>query len=64
MRAACQTTRLSGAAYAAMACFAVEYVGLFLGVSLFMRAHNCIYILLHGVGAVLIGLLYTQVCAR
>lgn len=46
-----------------MACFAVEYAGLFLGVSLFMRAHNCLYILLHSIGAVLIGLLYTQVGA-
>jgi hypothetical protein len=44
-----------------MACFAVEYVGLFAGVSLFMRAHTCLYILLHFAGAILTGLLYTQV---
>lgn len=53
--------RLSSAAYAAIACLAVEYVGLFLGVSLFLRAHNCLYILLHFAGAVVTGLIYTQV---
>lgn len=58
MHASC---RLSSTAYAAIACFAVEYVGLFTGVSLFLRAHNCLYIILHFVGAVTTGLLYTQV---
>lgn len=53
--------RLSSAAYAGIACLAVEYLGLFLGVSLFLRAHNCLYILLHFAGAIVVGLMYTQV---
>lgn len=53
--------RLSSAAYAAIACLAVEYIGLFLGVSLFLRGHNCLYILLHFAGAIVTGLMYTQV---
>lgn len=53
--------RLSSAAYAALACLAVEYIGLFLGVSLFLRGHNCLYILLHFAGAIVTGLMYTQV---
>jgi hypothetical protein len=53
--------RLSSVAYAAIACFALEYLGLFLGVSIFMRGHSCLYIILHFVGAILTGLLYTNV---
>ncbi|KAF6260695.1 hypothetical protein COO60DRAFT_1269252 [Scenedesmus sp. NREL 46B-D3] len=52
--------RLSSVAYAAIACFALEYAGLFLGVSIFMRTHSCLYILLHFVGAILTGLMYTN----
>lgn len=55
--------RLSSAAYGAIACFAIEYIALFMGVSLFMRGHSCLYIMLHFVGAVVTGLLYTQVRA-
>ncbi|KAF8067348.1 hypothetical protein HT031_002396 [Scenedesmus sp. PABB004] len=52
--------RLSSLVYAAIACFAVEYVGLFAGVSLFMRGHCVLYIALHAAGAVVTGLMYTQ----
>ncbi|WIA33201.1 hypothetical protein OEZ86_006347 [Tetradesmus obliquus] len=54
------TKQLSSVAYAAIACFAVEYVGLFLGVSIFMHGHSCLYIVLHFVGAILTGLMYTN----
>lgn len=59
----CAACRLSSAAYAAIACLAVEYVGLFMGVSLFLRTHNCLYIILHFAGAIVTGLMYTQVSA-
>jgi hypothetical protein len=55
--------RLSSIAYAAIACFAVEYCGLFMGFSLFLRAHNCLYILLHFMGTIITGLMYTQASA-
>jgi len=58
---ACHDCRLSSAAYAAIACLAIEFVGLFWGVSMFLRAHNCVYILLHFAGAIVTGLVYTQV---
>jgi hypothetical protein len=52
---------LRSLAAASVACFAVEYLGLFAGASIFMRGHTCLYILLHFAGAVLTGLFYTQV---
>lgn len=61
MLVCCRNCRLSSAAYAAIACLAVEYLGLFLGVSLFLRAHNCLYIVLHFAGAIVTALMYAQV---
>lgn len=43
-----------------MACFAVEYSTLFLGVSIFMRGLNCFYVLLHFAGAILTALFYMR----
>jgi hypothetical protein len=57
----CNLRRLCSVAYAAIVCFALEYVGLFLGVSIFMHGHSCLYIMLHFVGAILTGLMYTNV---
>eukprot|EP00877_Chromochloris_zofingiensis_P003029 jgi/Chrzof1/12727/Cz07g05120.t1 len=51
--------QLQSLAYAAIACFCIEYVGLFLGVSIFFRGHCCLYIFLHFMGAVLTALFYT-----
>lgn len=62
--ARCHHRRLRSAAYVAVACFAIEFVGLFAGVSLFMRGHACLYILAHFVGTIIIGLLYTNVRTR
>ncbi|KAI8467018.1 MAG: transmembrane protein [Monoraphidium minutum] len=56
-------TRLRSLAASALACFAVEYAGLFAGASLFMRGHTCLYIILHFAGAVLTGLFYTRAWA-
>jgi hypothetical protein len=58
---AAASQRLRGLGGAALACFAVEYLGLFGGVSTFMRGHACAYILLHFAGAVLTGLFCSQV---
>jgi hypothetical protein len=54
---------LTAAAYAALACFAIEYTTLFSGVSIFFRTLNFSHILLHFVGAILAALFYTQVGA-
>ncbi len=47
--------------YIALACFALEYLTLLSGVSIFFRTLNCSHILLHFTGAVLVALFYTQV---
>ena len=60
-RVCCCSCRLSSAAYAAIACLAVEFLGLFMGVSLFLKAHNCVYIMMHFAGAIVTALMYTQV---
>ncbi len=52
---------MRGLAAASLACFAVEYLGLFMGVSIFMRPHTCLYILLHFAGAVLTALFCSRV---
>lgn len=52
--------RLSGVVYASMACFAIEYASLFLGVSIFMRGLNCLHTLLHTLGAILVSLFYMR----
>lgn len=52
--------KLAAAAWTAIACFAVEYLGLFMGVSIFMHSHSCLYILLHFIGTILVSLLYSQ----
>jgi len=53
--------RLSSLASASLACFAVEYLGLFTGVSIFMRAHTCIYIVMHFAGTVVTAQFYAHV---
>ena len=55
------TCRLTGFAYAALACFGVEFITLFLGVSLFMRPIMLINIVLHFVGLILVILFYVDV---
>lgn len=56
--------RLYGLAWGAVACFIVEYIGLFSGVSIFFKGHACAFILLHFVGAVLTAMYYTNVSSR
>jgi hypothetical protein len=56
--------RLQISAYVALACFALEYLTLLSGVSIFFRTLNCSHILLHFTGAVLVALFYTQVGSR
>ena len=46
--------------WASVACFAVEYVCLFAGVSLFFRGLNAFYTLLHFLGAILVALFYMR----
>ena len=55
------TCRVAGFAYAALACFGVEYITLFLGVSLFIRPMMTLNIVAHFVGLILIILLYVDV---
>lgn len=51
-------------AWGAVACFIIEYLGLFAGVSIFYKGHSCAYILLHFVGTILTALYYTNVRRR
>jgi hypothetical protein len=44
-----------------VACFIIEYIGLFTGVSIFQKGHACAYILLHFAGTILTALFYTNV---
>lgn len=53
--------RVTGFAYAALACFGVEYITLFLGVSLFIRPMMTLNIVAHFVGLILVILLYYDV---
>lgn len=55
-----QLSLVQAICYAAMACFAVEYICLFLGVSIFFRALTVIYALLHFSGTVTAALLYAE----
>ncbi|KAK9823206.1 hypothetical protein WJX72_001094 [[Myrmecia] bisecta] len=47
---------LAGLAWTAVACFAVEFVGLFTGISIFFTTANCFYIFCHFVGTILVAL--------
>ena len=56
--------RVSGFAYAALACFGVEFITLFLGVSLFIRPLMTLNIVAHFVGLILVILLYFDVSMK
>jgi hypothetical protein len=56
--------RVQGLSYAALACFGIEYITLFMGVSIFLRPLNLLNILAHGVGLILTILLYVDVSTR
>ncbi|KAL6747264.1 transmembrane protein [Haematococcus lacustris] len=51
---------VSGLTYAALACFGIEYITLFMGVTIFMRSLNLLNIVAHGTGLVLTVLLYVD----
>lgn len=51
---------LQGLLWTAIVCFIIEYVGLFLGVSMFAKFLNSSYIMLHFVGTILTTLFYTE----
>jgi hypothetical protein len=51
---------MQGLLWTAVVCFIVEYVGLFLGASMFSPTLNSSYIMLHFVGAILTTLFYVQ----
>eukprot|EP00199_Chlamydomonas_sp_CCMP681_P005073 CAMPEP_0119105690 /NCGR_PEP_ID=MMETSP1180-20130426/3590_1 /TAXON_ID=3052 ORGANISM="Chlamydomonas cf sp, Strain CCMP681" /NCGR_SAMPLE_ID=MMETSP1180 /ASSEMBLY_ACC=CAM_ASM_000741 /LENGTH=111 /DNA_ID=CAMNT_0007090813 /DNA_START=279 /DNA_END=614 /DNA_ORIENTATION=+ len=51
---------VQGLAYAAMACFGIEYITLFMGVTIFMTSLNGLNIMAHLVGLILIILLQTD----
>lgn len=53
--------RLASLAWSAVACFIVEYAGLFSGLSVFYTALNCFYTLVHFVGTILVGLFVGEV---
>ncbi|GBF89423.1 hypothetical protein Rsub_01995 [Raphidocelis subcapitata] len=55
--------RLRGLAAASLACFGVEYLGLFAGASIFMRGHTLACIVLHFLGAVVTALFYARAWA-
>ena len=56
--------RLAGICYGAIACFAIEYICLFMGVSIFFPAAMSINVLCHFVGTILTVLLYVDVSGR
>jgi hypothetical protein len=60
--------RVQALCYAAFGCFGIEYISLFLGISMFVPSVMGFNVLLHFAGAVLVGLLYTDVshkaCSR
>jgi hypothetical protein len=53
--------RVKGLTYAALACFGIEYLTLFMGVTIFIRPLNGLNIIAHGVGLILTILLYVDV---
>ncbi|GLC34842.1 hypothetical protein PLESTB_001170100 [Pleodorina starrii] len=52
--------QITGLCYAAIGCFAVDYVSLFLGISMFFPAVMSLNILAHFVGTILVVLFYTD----
>lgn len=52
--------QLAGICYGAIACFAIEYICLFMGVSIFFPAAMSINVLCHFVGTILTVLLYVD----
>lgn len=55
--------RTKGLVYAAMACFAIEFITLFMGVTIFMTGLVLLNIVTHGVGLILIILFLVDVSA-
>lgn len=55
--------RISGFAYAALACFGIEFTTLFLGVSLFIQPMMTLNIVAHFCGLILVILFYVDVGA-
>lgn len=55
--------RVQGLTYAAFACFGIEYITLFLGVTIFHRLTNLLNILAHGAGLILMILFQVDVSA-
>ncbi|KXZ53237.1 hypothetical protein GPECTOR_7g1131 [Gonium pectorale] len=51
---------VQGICYGAIACFGVEYIGLFLGISMFFPTAMALNILAHFAGTVLVALLYSD----
>ncbi|KAG2486512.1 hypothetical protein HYH03_014814 [Edaphochlamys debaryana] len=47
---------VEGLCYGAIACFGIEYIGLFLGISMFFPQIMSLYVILHFLGAILVGL--------
>ncbi|EFJ42494.1 hypothetical protein VOLCADRAFT_97338 [Volvox carteri f. nagariensis] len=52
--------QITGLCYAAIGCFAVDYVSLFLGISMFFPVVMGLNILAHFVGTILVVLFYTD----
>lgn len=53
-----------GLAYTSVACFCIEYITLFMGVSIFLRHITVCNILAHAAGLILTILFYADVSAR
>ena len=56
--------RISGLSYASLACFGIEYITLFLGISMFFHRVMSINILCHFAGLILVILFYNSVSCR